>query len=196
DEERRFWAALRTDYHPLLWFFLFKGLRKRACIGLVKSRVDLDNLAIIVRRKTKRGEQWVRQRNTPTQAAVLQREMALAPGGAVWSYVVQRGPEAGERRPITVAGFDRTMDTTLKTAGIHDFRPHDLRHDFGSKLLRLTGNLKLVQKALDHTDIKATVRYAHVLDEDVAHGLADLEQSRSYPGAAANQEVVEGRKVK
>jgi integrase len=53
-------------------------------------------------------------------------------------------------------------------AGVTDFRFHDFRHDFGSKLLRDSGNLKLVQKALNHGDIKSTLRYAHVLDEDVA----------------------------
>ena len=55
-------------------------------------------------------------------------------------------------------------------AGVKDFRFHDYRHDFGTKLLRETGNLKLVQKALNHRDIKSTLRYAHVLDADVASG--------------------------
>ena len=59
-----------------------------------------------------------------------------------------------------------------------DFRFHDFRHDFGTKLLRDSGNLKLVQKALNHRDIKSTLRYAHVLDEDVAAAVERLAESR------------------
>jgi integrase len=114
DEERRFWQVLRPDYHPIVWLFVTKGLRKAACVGLTKHRVDLGNLAITVQRKTKKqGLHWSRQRVTPSQAAVLQREMALAPGEAVWSYVVQRGRDRGERRPITEAGLNRPMDSRI-----------------------------------------------------------------------------------
>ncbi len=48
-----------------------------------------------------------------------------------------------------------------KKAGVTDFRFHDFRHDFGTKLLRKTGNLKLFAKALNHADLTATARYAH-----------------------------------
>jgi Site-specific recombinase XerD len=61
---------------------------------------------------------------------------------------------------------------------VTDFRFHDFRHDFGTKLLRDSGNLKLVQKALNHRDIKSTLRYAHVLDEDVAAAVERLAESR------------------
>lgn len=63
-------------------------------------------------------------------------------------------------------------------AGVQDFRFHDFRHDFGTKVLRETGNLKLVQKALNHRDIKSTLRYAHVLDEDIAAAVERVAKSR------------------
>ena len=39
------------------------------------------------------------------------------------------------------------------------------------KVLRETDNLKVVQKAPNHPDIKTTTRYAHVLIEEVAAAL-------------------------
>jgi len=45
-------------------------------------------------------------------------------------------------------------------------------------LLRDSGNLKLVQKAMNHRDIKSTLRYAHVLDDDVAAAVERLAESR------------------
>jgi integrase len=47
--------------------------------------------------------------------------------------------------------------------------------------LRDSGNLKLVQKAMNHRDIKSTLRYAHVLDEDVAAAVEQLAESRKNP---------------
>jgi site-specific recombinase XerD len=41
--------------------------------------------------------------------------------------------------------------------------------------LRQTGNLKLVQKALNHADIKTTVRYAHVLDGGLRAALENVQ---------------------
>jgi site-specific recombinase XerD len=61
---------------------------------------------------------------------------------------------------------------------VTDFRFHDFRHDFATKLLRETRNLKLVQRALNHADIKTTTKYAHVLDDEVAAGLDAMQKSR------------------
>jgi integrase len=66
-----------------------------------------------------------------------------------------------------------------RTAGVKDFRFHDFRHDLATKLLRATGNLKTVQKALSHADIKTTTRYAHVLDEEVAAAMELLQNAAS-----------------
>ena len=62
---------------------------------------------------------------------------------------------------------------------LQDFRFHDFRHDVGTKLLRGTGNLKLVQKALNHSDIKTTTKYAHVLNSEVAAGLEAVSRKKS-----------------
>jgi integrase len=61
---------------------------------------------------------------------------------------------------------------------VTDFRFHDFNHDFGTKVLRLTGNLKLAQRALNHADIKSTLRYAHVLDEDVADAVERVARGK------------------
>ena len=65
-----------------------------------------------------------------------------------------------------------------KKAGVSDLRIHDLRHDFATKLLRQTGNLKLVQKALNHASLRTTTKYDHVLDDEVAAALESFSQDR------------------
>jgi site-specific recombinase XerD len=61
-------------------------------------------------------------------------------------------------------------------AGVKDFRWHDNRHDFGTKLLRATKNLKLVMRGLNHAKITTTVKYAHVLDDELRAGMEAMAQ--------------------
>lgn len=46
-----------------------------------------------------------------------------------------------------------------------------MRQTFATRLLRQTGNLKLVSRLLGHTQIETTVRYAHVIDSDLRNAL-------------------------
>ncbi len=89
----------------------------------------------------------------------------------VFTYVATRtrdGRTGGERYPLTVSGVKTRWRRMRTKAEVSDFRFHDFRHDFATKLLRQTGNLKLVSRALNHADIETTARYAHVLDSEVA----------------------------
>jgi integrase len=100
----------------------------------------------------------------------------------VFTYVARktRGKQKkGRRYPVTYEGVKTRWRRDRAASGVKDFRFHDFRHDVGTKLLRATGNLKLVQKALNHADIKTTTRYAHVQTEEVAEALARYQESRN-----------------
>ena len=108
----------------------------------------------------------------------------------VFTYIARRTRGTivkGQRYPITYSGIKTEWRRLRSRAQIEGFRFHDFRHDFGTKLLRQTGNLKLVQKALNHADIKTTTRYAHVLTEEVAEALETLQKSRNNSGKPANR---------
>jgi integrase len=98
----------------------------------------------------------------------------------VFTYQAQRtrdGRVKGERHPLTYSGVKIAWRRLRKRAAVTGFRFHDYRHDFGTKLLRATGNLKLVQRALNHADLKTTSRYAHVLDDEVADAMERVAKS-------------------
>jgi integrase len=99
----------------------------------------------------------------------------------VFTYVCERaehGRVRGQRYPLTRNGLNSYWSRLRKDAGIIGLRFHDLRHDFGTKLLRSSGNLKLVQRAMNHRDIKTTLKYAHVLDSEVAAAMERVAESR------------------
>ena len=100
----------------------------------------------------------------------------------VFTYVAQRRGRdrvKGERHPITLTGAQDPMAAATQRAGVTGFRFHDYRHDFATKLLRQTGNLKLVSRALNHSDLKSTARYAHVADEDIREALEQKASEKS-----------------
>lgn len=49
--------------------------------------------------------------------------------------------------------------------------PHTLRHTYATDLLRATRNIRLVQKALGHSDISTTMIYTHIVDHEMENAL-------------------------
>ena len=184
DMEARLWAALRPDYHPIVLFFLMSGLRKSEAL-LPRSAVDLENRVATIRIKSKRPGKATRLLPlTDDMVALITTEIAKSGSPMVFTYEVQKGPHKGARRPITYAGLTVELRRTFARAGITGFRIHDLRHTFGTRLLRATGNLKLTMDSMGHTDISSTLRYAHVLQDEVRAGMARVNPYRNYPGVA------------
>jgi integrase len=172
--------AMRADYGPFFDFVKASGMRLKECVTLRWSEVNFGTRQIV--RIGKGGRRIV----FPITDSI--RDILFPIQGQhpefVFTYVAvfgnkRLGRVRGQRYPITYNGTKTALQRMRADAGVNDFRFHDFLHDFGSKLLRDTGNLKLVQKALSHRDIKSTLRYAHVLDEDVAKAVENLANSRN-----------------
>ncbi|TAI60724.1 site-specific integrase [Bradyrhizobium sp. Leo170] len=178
-EATAFDDAMRADYEPFFAFVRASGMRLKECVTLCWKEVNFGTKQIV--RTGKGGRRVV----FPITQAV--REILFPLQGRhpefVFTYVAVYGNKRlgrvrGRRYPLTYNGAKTAWQRLRTISGVADFRFHDFRHDFGTKLLRDSGNLKLVQKALNHRDIKSTLRYAHVLDEDVADAVERLAESR------------------
>ena len=60
-------------------------------------------------------------------------------------------------------------------------RFHDLRHDFGTRVQRACGNIKITQRALNHSDIRSTLRYINVRDDEVTAALEAAQSAQQPP---------------
>lgn len=180
DEAAALDDAMRDDYGPFFDFVRASGLRQAECITLRWPEVNFGTRQIV---RLGKGGRRVVFPITDTIREILFPLQGQHPD-FVFTYVAVYGNKRlgrvlGQRYPLTINGAKSAWHTMRRKAGVKDFRFHDFRHDFGTKLLRETGNLKLVQKALNHADIKSTLRYAHVLDEDIAAAIERVAKSRT-----------------
>ena len=181
DEAERIETAIRADYVPFFAFVRATGMRQKECVTLRWSEVNWGSKQIV---KLGKGGKRITFPITAAIHAILWPLQGHHPEFC-FTYTAQRtiGDRfiKGQRYPLTVSGVKTNWRRLRKAAGVSDFRFHDFRHDFATKLLRRTGNLKLVQRALNHADLKTTARYAHVLDDEVAAAIEDVAQSREKP---------------
>ncbi len=72
-------------------------------------------------------------------------------------------PSETGNTPLNPNNFiNRVFELALKEAKISNFRWHDLRHTFASRLIRAGVDLRTVQELMRHKTIKMTLRYTHL----------------------------------
>ncbi len=169
-EQERLFAALRVDLHPLVKFALMTGARKATITGLRWTDVDLD--ASRLRFRVKGGGTMIFPINAEMRAFLTALPRSEEPGHEAYviTYIDQQTKKRLRLAP-NGGGIDAEFRQALAEAGIEDFRFHDLRHTFATRMLRQTGNIKLVSRLLGHASIETTNRYAHVLDDDLESAL-------------------------
>jgi integrase len=177
DESERLDAEVRGDLAPFFAFAKASGMRRRECLSLRWFEVDWTENQIT---KAGKGGRRVALPITSEIGEILRPLRGHHPE-FVFTYQAQRtrdGRVQGKRYPLALEGIKTAWRRLRKRAGVTGFRFHDFRHNFGTKLLRETGNLKLVQRALNHADIATTTRYAHVLDSEIAEAMESVAKSR------------------
>lgn len=54
--------------------------------------------------------------------------------------------------------------------------PHTFRHTFATDLYRETSNIRLVQKALGHSDLSTTMIYTHIVDDELEQAMKNFRR--------------------
>lgn len=92
---------------------------------------------------------------------------------------------SGRVFPISDRSLRCAFKKALKKAEIEDFRIHDMRHTFATRLVQRGVGLYKVQRLLGHKGIQMTQRYTHHYPESLRSSvevLDDLSQVRHNEG--------------
>lgn len=168
DEQKRLFKHLPADLQEPVRFCLMTGARISTMAGLQWRDVGETDLLF-------------RLKGGTTMLFPITREMRALLSALPKSNVVEERrfvftrlhkPTQQRVRIVPKGGvFNEEFRTAVAAAGIMDFRFHDLRHTFATRMLRQTGNIKLVSQLLGHSSIETTSRYAHVLVDDMRAAL-------------------------
>lgn len=172
-------SALRGDVRPAVEFLLASGWRRSEVLGLRWSDCNLADRQATTR--IKGGDTVVRPLTT-RMVVLIANQPRIGP--MAFTYLCQKSRarrRKGQRYPLTATVLRQAFAEARTAAGLPAFRIHDLRHTTATRILRATSNLAAVSQALKHRSLKTTLRYAHVLDDDVRNAL-DAAESRNIPG--------------
>lgn len=169
--------------HMLYRLMLVTGLRISEALRLNVHDSERSKVDVQVKGWTRAGKKLVRVKSVYFPKSLQERLAhflrfkrrageSLAPEAPL--FVSREGGRLSARQA------QRDFKKWLDAAGIEGgFTPHALRHTAATKLLRRTGNAKLVQKYLGHSDVATTLRfYVDVFPEDLRRA-ADILGERA-----------------
>ena len=143
------------------------GLRRGELLGLTWENVDLGRRTVTVEGY---GAKSGQTRHVPLNAEALAElrrwKETQEPEGAVFKG----------REGAGLTHTKRSWAAVLDAAKIENFRWHDLRHHFASRLVMAGIDLNTVRELLGHGDITMTLRYAHLAPEHKHAAVAALER--------------------
>lgn len=146
--------VLFTDHlKPMVLLSLNTGMRRGELFDLKWSAINLDTKTITVRGETTKTSDT---RHIPMNKESLYVLKNWKKQSTKFRYVFP-SQEGGRLEDIKSAWLK-----LLERAQIIDFRWHDMRHDFASRLVMAGVPLNTVRDLLGHSDIKMTLRYAHL----------------------------------
>ena len=87
----------------------------------------------------------------------------------------------GHIRGDRLKDIPKECESWMEVAGIENFRWHDLRHTFASRLVSWGVSLYAVQAFLGHSSIKVTERYSHLAQEYLQQAINTSEIPAQVP---------------
>ena len=168
EEEEELLRVCPPWLKELIIFSLNTGFRLSETLNLTWEGVDLFRRTITVF-KTKNTE----NKTIPMNGTVFEMLKEKAKVRSVRTTLVFYNEL---HKPHLKTSVDHAFQKALKKAGIKDFRFHDLRHTFATRLIQAGVDFYKVQKLLGHKTSQMTMRYAHHYPESLRDAMEILEK--------------------
>jgi len=174
DEARRLLGAIAESDHPLarrdhamFSALLGTGIRLGSLVALNVDDVNLAEGTVTI--KAKGGREETVFLNARLCRLINRYISTQGAGDSIPLFCSRNGRRLGPRQ------VQLRLKHWLKAAGItKPLSVHCLRHSFATRLYSLSGDLRLVQRALGHKHIATTEIYARVEDKALRKALANM----------------------
>jgi integrase len=179
DEEERLLLALSGNYAhllPLVIASLDTGARRGELFTLTWREVDLTSGAIRLRSV---NTKTARSRELPVSGR-LRNELER----------LRAASDSADAPVFNTRNWRRGFAAALRAAGIDNFRWHDMRHTFASRLAHSGLSISELAALLGHSQIQTTLRYVNPTAEtiqkaaDILNALNAAELNREEGGSA------------
>ena len=146
------------SFKPIVLIALNTGIRRKALFSLRWEDVDFNAETILLRAvNAKTKKTLIIPMNDIVSDTLKQwQEQTGRERGLIFP-----NPQTG--KPYT--NCNSSWEALLKEAKIENYRWHDMRHDFASRLVIMGVDLNTVRELLGHSEMKMTQRYAHLSPE-------------------------------
>jgi integrase len=171
EEEDRLFAELtgeREYLRLLVTVAIYAGPRRGELLKLRWSDVDF-NLNTINFKQTKTNKDRAVPMEPIVRAALL--TLRETSGDAEYVFV---NPDTGTR----YTDVKKSFSAACRKAGIADFRFHDLRHTFGTRLGDAGVDVVKIKELMGHASIVTTMRYIHATDQGKRGAIVVLSEYR------------------
>lgn len=155
---------------PMVLLSLNSGMRRGELFNLKWPDVDLKNKQVTISGETAKSG---KTRHIPLNQEALETLTRWKPKKKEEATGYVFPGKEGQR----LDNVSTSWQNITKKAKLKDFRWHDMRHHFASKLVMASVDLNTVRELLGHSDLKMTLRYAHLAPE---HKAAAVEKIGLY----------------
>lgn len=168
EEEKSLLAHCPDWLRDIIVFSENTGLRQGELISLEWPQVDLFRKTVLIK-DTKNKK----PRTIPLNKKAIDILLKKSKVRSISCKTVFLNPS---RNKIDASKLRKELGAVLIKAGIENFRFHDLRHTFATRLAQAGADIYRIAKLLGHKDIRMTQRYAHHCPDSL-RGDVDLLQN-------------------
>jgi integrase len=168
EQERKLLDASTDCFRPLIQSALYTGMRLGELLDLRWGDVDFETRIVTVVHG--KGEKTRHIPMVPELVKVLEQVPRAISSKGEPSPWVFNNPDTATRW----VDIKKQWARTLRISAIREFRFHDLRHTFASRLAQRGASLKAIQDLLGHADLKMTMRYAHLAQNNLRDAVSVL----------------------